>query len=43
MREFVTLNAKFEEHTLYLDIFIVMINNLKDKNMENLRSFDYHK
>jgi len=31
MRQLVTLNARSEEHTKYLDVIMVMVNDLKDK------------
>ncbi|CAI6371140.1 unnamed protein product [Macrosiphum euphorbiae] len=31
MRQLVTLNARFEEHTKYLDVIMVMVNDLKEK------------
>lgn len=31
MRQLVTLNARSEEHSKYLDIIMVMVNDLKDK------------
>lgn len=35
MRQLVTLNARSEKHTKYLDLIMVMVNDLKDKLLTN--------